>query len=100
MHIAIKPRLPLNARSDATIMYNGTLYIIEFKARPRLPKDLVDIERYVKAAKYIGSVKSIPILVYTSRLSKEIAMIRKLSLKPLIVLYIANGMYRVVYENI
>ncbi len=100
MYIAIEPRLPLNARPDATIMYNGTLYIIEFRARPDLPRDLTVIEKYVEASKHIGSIKSIPILVYTSRLSREITMMHKLDLKPLIVLYIANGMYNVVYENI
>ncbi len=88
-------------RLDLVLVYNGTWFIVEFKIKPRLKQDLERIVRYVKAVNdSIKPEKTIPILAYIYQApSTNIVDIVK-DVKPLIVLHLIQGTYRVLYESI
>jgi len=99
--IAFEPTIAGVVRPDLVVMYNGMWFIVEFKTWPNIVYDIEQVLKFKRVIdEYVKPQHAIPILAYVYIAPPQnIAAIAK-GAKPLVVLHLIHGTYRVLYESL
>ena len=99
--IAFEPAIAGKVVPDAVVVYNGIWFIVEFKTRPNPLRDLEHVMRYkLVVDEHVRPKRSIPILAYVYSAPEPRIQAIAGKLKPLVVLHLISGTYRVLYESL
>ncbi len=99
--IAFEPTIAGTVRPDLVIVYDDTWFIVEFKTRPNPMLDLEQVMKYKHVVdEHVRPRRSIPILAYIYLAPRQSVPTIARRLKPLVVLHLIHGTYRVLYESL
>jgi len=100
--IVFEPVIARTVRPDLVLIYDNTWFVVEFKTRPNPTRDLMLVTRYRQVInEYVKPRKTIPILAYVYNApTQDVLSIANELKPPLVILLLAHGTYRVLYENV
>ena len=99
--VVYEPRIAHGLSPDLVLVHNDVWFVIEFKTRPSLMRDVEQLARYMKAIEeYVRPKRVIPIMAYVYNkpgmpLDKYVH-----GIKPIVILLLRGGTYHVLYENL